>query len=542
MSLVDQSCTLQNVSVLAQQGQSYTCTLNQVDIEKNNNKFYILQLLTNGSKYYLWTRYGRVGDPGVKNFKEFGDAGSAIAAFTKQFRDKTGNTWGATFSKKPGKYMLLELEAPVLKPAAPATPMPPASSTPVVTVATVTPVVTVTPTTPTTPATPVAAASSTPLTSMASLLAAIPKPPTADATSESVSAVSPVAPTPAVPALVLPPKILSVIQKIGSHKLMTDTLIKLDLDVKRMPLGKISRNMIAHAHEILRTLSTSLGQLNSSEIMARSSEFWTMVPYATKRNVRPPVLDNVAAITQCSQLLDTLENIEIAGTILQRSSNEVEIYKSLGITLTYLDSGMEVDVIRQYVRSTHGSTHRYRLDLIDVYRVEKPSHDAADTQKLFDSTPNHRLLFHGSRMANFMGILAEGLRIPKPSQVSNGSTLGRGIYFADAVSKSYNYVCSSETDHTGFMVLCEVALGNPHVVYGCCDRDGVDQGQHSRWAKGNWSPDEAQFTNLGSVVVPCGSLIENPLARHSSFLYNEYVVYNTHQYRFRYLIYLRDAK
>jgi poly [ADP-ribose] polymerase len=324
--------------------------------------------------------------------------------------------------------------------------------------------------------------------------------------------------------------------------MMTDTLIKLDLDVKRMPLGKISRNMIAQAHEVLRALSASPGQLTPSEVMARSSEFWTMVPYATKRNVRPPVLDNVAAITQCSQLLDTLENIEIAGTILQRSSNEVDIYKSLGITLTYLESGPEVDVIRRYVGATHGSTHRYRLDLIDVYRVDKPSHDVADTQKLFDSTPNHRLLFHGSRMANFMGILAEGLRIPKPSQVSNGSTLGRGIYFADAVSKSYNYTCSSETDHTGFMVLCEVALGNPHVVYNCCDRDGVDPGQHSRWAKGNWSPDEAQFNNLGSVVVPCGSLIENPQARHSSFLYNEYVVYNTHQYRFRYLIYLRDAK
>jgi poly [ADP-ribose] polymerase len=523
MALLDQSCTLPNASIVTKSGQAYACTLNLVDIAKNNNKFYILQLLTDGTKYYLWTRYGRVGDPGVKNNKEFSDFSSALAAFTKQFRDKTGNTWGAPFSKKEGKYMLLELEAPVLKPAA--TPVAPASPAPA---------------SPASPA-PAAPASSTvapsiPVTapgpgisSLSSLRASLPPASPAEA--------------PVVPAVpTLPPKVLEVIRKIGSSKLMTDTLIKLDLDVQRMPLGKISRNMIAKAHEILRDLLAALPQLSQNDIIARSSEFWTIVPFATKRSVRPPILDTPAAITQCSQLLDTLENIEIAGTILQRSTNEFDIYKSLGITLTYLESGEEVETIRRYVASTHAPTHRYRLELIDVYRVEKPGQDTGDTGNLFASTPNHRLLFHGSRMANFMGILAEGLRIPRPSQVSNGSTLGRGIYFADAVSKSYNYACSSETDHTGFMVLCEVALGNPHIVYGCCDVDGVASGYQSRWAKGNWTPTETEFSALGSVVVPSGKLVRNPEASSSTFLYNEYVVYNPHQYRFRYLIYLRDAK
>jgi hypothetical protein len=35
------------------------------DIKDNKNKFYILQLHKEGSKYYIYTRYGRVGESGV---------------------------------------------------------------------------------------------------------------------------------------------------------------------------------------------------------------------------------------------------------------------------------------------------------------------------------------------------------------------------------------------------------------------------------------------------------------------------------------------
>lgn len=38
---------------------------------------------------------------------------------------------------------------------------------------------------------------------------------------------------------------------------------------------------------------------------------------------------------------------------------------------------------------------------------------------------------------------------------------GKGIYFADMVSKSANYCRTSKSDPTGLMLLCEVALGNP---------------------------------------------------------------------------------
>lgn len=37
---------------------------------------------------------------------------------------------------------------------------------------------------------------------------------------------------------------------------------------------------------------------------------------------------------------------------------------------------------------------------------------------------------------------------------------GKGVYFADMVSKSANYCRTSKGEPKGLMLLCEVALGN----------------------------------------------------------------------------------
>ena len=57
---VDTKCPLSGASV----HEDYDCMLNQTNIGANNNKFYVIQLLEKGGKYYAWTRWGRVGEDG----------------------------------------------------------------------------------------------------------------------------------------------------------------------------------------------------------------------------------------------------------------------------------------------------------------------------------------------------------------------------------------------------------------------------------------------------------------------------------------------
>lgn len=40
--------------------EDYDCMLNQTNIGNNNNKFYVIQVLTSGKLHYCWTRWGRV--------------------------------------------------------------------------------------------------------------------------------------------------------------------------------------------------------------------------------------------------------------------------------------------------------------------------------------------------------------------------------------------------------------------------------------------------------------------------------------------------
>jgi len=54
----------------------------------------------------------------------------------------------------------------------------------------------------------------------------------------------------------------------------------------------------------------------------------------------------------------------------------------------------------------------------------------------------------------------QGLRIAPPEAPVTGYMFGKGIYFADMVSKSANYCFTSHVNSVGLMLLCEVALGN----------------------------------------------------------------------------------
>lgn len=79
---------------------------------------------------------------------------------------------------------------------------------------------------------------------------------------------------------------------------------------------------------------------------------------------------------------------------------------------------------------------------------------------IFFNLGNKMLLWHGSRLTNYVGIFSKGLRIAPLEAPSNGYMFGKGIYFADMVSKSANYCLASKINNSGLVLLCEVALGN----------------------------------------------------------------------------------
>ena len=86
-----------------------------------------------------------------------------------------------------------------------------------------------------------------------------------------------------------------------------------------------------------------------------------------------------------------------------------------------------IQQVEEYVRKTHGQTHNtYKLRVNSLLEVT----DAVQNAKFAnhsDSIPNHHLLWHGSRLANWAGILGQGLRIAPPEAVVSGYMFGKGL-------------------------------------------------------------------------------------------------------------------
>jgi hypothetical protein len=99
--------------------RDYTFFLNQTNVDRNNNKFYVGQLLVNKQKsqpkesYFAFFCWGRNGDQHPqKMFKEFSSWWAATSTLISKFYEKTGNSWSSRglnhFKKIDGKYQVVE--------------------------------------------------------------------------------------------------------------------------------------------------------------------------------------------------------------------------------------------------------------------------------------------------------------------------------------------------------------------------------------------------------------------------------------------------
>ncbi|CAI5705016.1 unnamed protein product [Peronospora farinosa] len=160
-------------------------------------------------------------------------------------------------------------------------------------------------------------------------------------------------------------------------------------------------------------------------------------------------------------------------------------------------------------------------------------------QDVFQSIDNHKLLWHGSRLSNVIGILSKGLRVAPPEAPNNGYMFGKGIYFADSVSKSANYCWTTPQNPKGILILAEVALGTLYEAREAEDLTyttlKITKGCDSTLGVGRMAaPEENYETMKDGVVVPIGEFVSSEC--NGSLLYNEFIVYREEQVKLRYLV------
>jgi poly [ADP-ribose] polymerase len=467
----------------------YDCTLNQTDLKTNKNKFYIMQVLKEGTQYYTYVRYGRIGEVGKISYNADTNPDNCIAYFIKQFRDKTKNDWNKrdNFKQFPEKYYLCDKQ------------------------------------------TPVDTVVSSDVTSLGSSTI-IQKPLFTSS---------------------LNPKIIEFMELIGNISMLQTTLRSLNVDIKKMPLGAIAPEQLNKAESVLKNIQSrlQLGGITGDELMNMSSEYYTYIPLSSGRVTRPPVINTVAMVDTYRQNIDELRNLKIAYSAIQEDSTPKEhpadhLYKGLDTEIEVLD---ETDPMRQaimdYVKNTHGTTHlgTGRIQVIEIYRIKRNN----DNKRL-DLTGNRHLLWHGTRLSNYISILKNGL-VLRPELIASGVSItgkmfGYGIYGANSFSKSYNY-CNPVPDEDTCLLLGEFSLGKvleltQEDYYLNKETLKTRGGFNSTWGQGMWTPSSTM--EIGTVKVPNGKLTRASV-NGASLNYDEFIVYDEKQIKLKYIVRVRST-
>lgn len=333
----------------------------------------------------------------------------------------------------------------------------------------------------------------------------------------------------------------SIIKLMFDVDTMKRTMMEFDLDMEKMPLGKLSQAQLKLAYSVLTDVYNLIQKGGSNpEFIGCTNRFYTLVPHNFGVSA-PPLLDTTEQVERLRQMLDSLMEIECAYNLLQTEDAEEAInpidkhYEQLKTKLEPLDkNGEEFALLNKYVQNTHAATHNmYDLEVVEIFKVARQGE--ARRYKPFTKLHNRRLLWHGSRLTNFAGILSHGLKIAPPEAPVTGYMFGKGIYFADMVSKSANYCCTSKQNSTGLMLLSEVALGDMMECTSAKYVTKLPPNTHSCFGRGRTMPDPKESViREDGVEIPLGKPFTDDKLK-SSLLYNEFIVYDIAQVNIQYL-------
>ncbi|KAJ7102466.1 poly polymerase catalytic domain-containing protein [Mycena belliarum] len=489
--------------------------LNQTNIGENNNKFYVLQLLHpigNDSQCVLFTRWGRVGADGQTQLKGPWAASTAVLEFKKQFKAKAATNWEDRVGMvaKKGKYTWLERDY--------------------------------------------GDEDDNEDEEM----------PASGSNSKKKEKEAP------IPDSTLEPEVQELCRLIFSTTIIDATLSSMNYDANKLPLGKLAKSTILKGFAALKTLSEVIANPNCDAAQEYntvaqaceqlSSAYYSIIPHDFGRN-RPISINNENLLKRELDLVDALGDMEIASKLIAANKhadadgnpvNPLDAnFLSLGLSsmAPVKRTSDEFKVLETYVRDTHGHTHSHiKASVLNAYRVERAGetdawkkagyHNMADGERL--------LLWHGSRSTNFAGILKQGLRIAPPEAPVTGYMFGKGVYFADMMSKSAGYCYPGLSNNIGLLLLCEVAAkpfyelvtAEYNADKGCKSNKkkatkGLGQTQPGKWmdagkALGN---DE-----LVGCHMPDGPGQDTPIPSGGYLQYNEYIVYDASQIRLKYLL------
>lgn len=218
------------------------------------------------------------------------------------------------------------------------------------------------------------------------------------------------------------------------------------------------------------------GDLGTSYVNALQ-DYLTLVPQklSHKRGWDKTFFSEFTTFQNQHDLLEQLENsVKNSKPVVRDESAEEKIERLFGYSLETVDDPAQFKRINDFYVSTlqrrHVSSDKKLINIYKMVNAEKEFTFQEKSRKI----GNEMMLWHGTRSANLLSILKNGLIIPPT--VGGGYTIagrlfGNGVYFSDQSTKSLNYSVGywgkdGVAMGSVFMINSTVAMGRAYTPTG----------------------------------------------------------------------------
>lgn len=228
-------------------------------------------------------------------------------------------------------------------------------------------------------------------------------------------------------------------------------------------IGKLSKEQIEMGRRTLRvvqnTVSSSYGTA-PYRLKTLLGEYYSTIPHVLPRDIRSIADEwNMEKVAQEWDYLQDLEDALRAHVSVSSRMSIEDAKKSLGIKIFTASDEIKARWAWEIKRS-ESSVHRVHLTLVNLFEISNKYAERYESCTI----DNERMLYHGSKTPNFVGLLSRGFLIKPPGVPTVGSMFGNGIYFADQSTKSTQY-CSGgniggDNSWPSYLIIARVKLGD----------------------------------------------------------------------------------
>ena len=337
--------------------------------------FYKMQIVHDHGRdvYILWNRWGRIGEDGASQRTPFGSLEQATNEFKKIFKSKSGNVWderqsniknlNIDFEQKPTKYLLLKFK------------------------------------------------STHALHSDFLLNFDYSK----------------------IPNSLLSKEVRSLMKEITNRSIYAKALNESGIDTELLNLTYLNKELIHVARKYLGEIKVAFEEIDTigkkaqnegrilteievtrvlklkSEVIQFTNRYYECIPKASFHQTAIKPIDNVTILNQEIMILDNLNYVENAVKILLAA-----LYRQYEINpLHYVLDAINIKVqVLPKETNEYGMLNKYicnskqaNLTIMNIFKVEKKGE--LETIEKWSKAPNHYLLFHGTKVFNYIGILSQ---------------------------------------------------------------------------------------------------------------------------------------